>query len=110
MPAFAAAQTGTVNPLMPDVVLMDIDMPGVDTFSMVERLAADVPTVRTLMFSGHVNRAFIDRAFDCGAWGYLSKNNDVARVIEGIRQAARGEIALSKEVQAVQRENLDLPG
>ncbi|MCC6427563.1 MAG: hypothetical protein IT435_12165 [Phycisphaerales bacterium] len=39
----------------------------------------------------------------CGAWGYLSKNDDVPRLIEGIRRAGRGEMALSKEVEAVWR-------
>lgn len=90
-----------VMEVTPDVVLMDIDMPGVDTFSIVERLSVDAPRVRVVMFSGHVNRAFIDRALDCGVWGYLSKNDDVARIIDGIRGVARGEIVLSREVHAV---------
>jgi len=88
---------------LPDVVLMDIDMPGTDPFLTVERLSKDIPSARVVMFSGHVNSAFIERALDCGAWGYLSKNDDVARLLEGIRRVGDGEIVLSEEVRAVQR-------
>ena len=90
----------------PDIVLMDVDMPGVDTFAIVERLASELPEVRVIMFSGHVNPEFIDRALDAGAWGYLSKNEDVVDLIEAIRRAGQGEIVLSKEAQTVQRSAL----
>ncbi|CAG0983047.1 Transcriptional regulatory protein DegU [Phycisphaerales bacterium] len=85
----------------PDIVLMDIDMPLVDTFAIVERLAAEAPGIRVVMFSGHVSPDYIARALDCGAWGYLSKNDDVAALIDGIKQVGGGEIILSKEAQAV---------
>lgn len=85
----------------PDVVLMDIDMPGVDTFALIREISRECPDARVVMFSGHVNREYVERALDCGAWGYLSKNEDVARLLEGVCQAGRGEIALSKEVEAV---------
>ncbi len=93
----------TVRDVSPDIVLMDIDMPGVDSFTLVERLAAESPDVRVLMFSGHVTSEYIDRALNCGAWGYLSKNEDVAELLQGVLKAARGEIALSREATAVQR-------
>ncbi|MGH7241851.1 MAG: response regulator [Phycisphaerales bacterium] len=92
--------------LQPNIVLMDIDMPMTDTFAIVARLAEFAPHVRVLMFSGHVIPAYIDRAFDCGAWGYLSKNDDVAKLLDAIRRAARGEIAVSEEVEIVQRHTL----
>lgn len=92
-----------IDDARPDVVLMDIDMPGVDTFILVERLAASHPDVRVLMFSGHVHPAYLDRSLDCGAWGYLSKNEDTADLIAGIRRAAAGEIVLSREVEESQR-------
>jgi len=85
----------------PDIVLMDIDMPNIDTFTIVERLCCDVPEIRVLMFSGHVSPKDIDRALDCGAWGYLSKNDDVTKLIDAITRAGRGELVFSYEVDAV---------
>lgn len=100
------AVLSTVREARPDIVLMDIDLPGVDTFGLVEELAAQMPEVRSLMFSGHVRLSFIERALDCGAWGYLSKNEDTSTLMDCIKQAAGGAIVLSREVQAVQRSGL----
>ncbi len=90
----------------PDVVLVDIDMPGVDSFDIVRRLAAAAPHVRPVMFSGFLDPDYIERALDCGAWGYLSKNEDVGRLIDGIRRVGRGEIAFSRDAEAVRAMNL----
>jgi DNA-binding NarL/FixJ family response regulator len=92
-----------VSAVRPDIVLMDIDMPGVDTFSIVAKLSAEKPEVRVIMFSGHINPGYIDQALDCGAWGYLSKNDDVAALMDGIRKVGRGELAMSRDVEAVMR-------
>ena len=98
-----ASAEARARDLRPDIILLDIDIPGVDTFALTRRLADAFADLRILMFSGHVNRQFIERALDCGAWGFLSKNDDVATIIEGIRTAARGEIALSDEAERIQR-------
>lgn len=89
--------------LRPDIVLMDVDMPGVDTFEIVERMSARSPAIRFLMFSGHVDVGYINRALDSGAWGYLSKNDDVGSLIECIRRVAQGDVVLSAEAEAVHR-------
>jgi two-component system response regulator DesR len=96
-----------VRQIKPDVVLMDIDMPGADAFAIVEQLAEELPEVRSVMFSGHVQPGYIRRALDSGAWGYLSKNDDATAVIDGIRRVAQGRIALSREVEAVQRNSMN---
>ena len=92
-----------VTEVKPDIVLMDIDMPGVDTFGLVEHLAAIHPDIRVVMFSGHVHVAYLERSLDCGAWGYLSKNEDTRELLDGIRRAAQGEIVFSREVREAQR-------
>lgn len=98
--------SAAVRAVAPHVVLMDIDMPGVDTFAIAARLVSELPSVRIIMFSGHVRPEYIDRAMDAGAWGYLSKNEETAVLIDGIRRVAAGEFVLSHEVQAVQRATL----
>lgn len=97
----AAFLSAILRDAKPDVVLMDIDMPGVDTFVAVESLAREAPSVRAVMFSGYVLPHFITRAIDCGAWGYLSKNDDVANLISAIRRVGQGEIAFSPDVEMV---------
>ena len=87
----------------PDIVLMDIDMPETDPFDLLVRITEQAPRTRVLMFSGHVSREYIDRALDCGAWGYLSKNDEVEGLIEQIVRAGQGHFVFSKEVLAVQR-------
>jgi DNA-binding NarL/FixJ family response regulator len=87
----------------PDVVLMDVDMPLVDAFELVESLSQRDPSIRVVMLSGHVDPEYVDRAMDCGAWGYISKSEDVAVLIEGVQRIGRGEFVFSGEVQAAQR-------
>lgn len=95
--------------LRPDVVLMDVDIPEVNTFAIVERISKQTPTVRVVMFSGHVNVGYINRALDCGAWGYLSKNENGEVLIECIRRVGRGEVVLSDEADAVHKRPHDPP-
>lgn len=83
----------------PDVVLLDVDMPGEDSFDLLKRAAAAFPEVRVLMFSGHVRADYIDRAIECGAWGYVSKNDGTDDVLQAVQQAAAGELALSPDVR-----------
>lgn len=86
--------------IRPDVVLLDIDMPGKDAFESLAELAAAHPEVRTVMLSGHVRRELIDRSLEAGAWGYVSKNDGVASIVAAIRQVAKGEVALGPDVAA----------
>src|SRR5437660_2247510 len=65
----------------PDVVVLDVDMPGRSSFDALQGVTAAAPGARVLMLSGHVRADYIDRALKAGAWGYLSKNEDVATII-----------------------------
>src|SRR5262249_3145883 len=58
----------------PDVVLLDIDMPGRDPLDALSELVSAEPQVKVLMFSGHTRSDLVDRAVEAGAWGYLSKH------------------------------------
>jgi two-component system response regulator DesR len=97
---------GEVERLRPDVVLMDIDMPGMDAFALAKQISDDFPDTRVVMFSGHVQAAYIEKALDSGAWGYLSKNEDTTTLIDSIRRVGAGEIVLSREAEAVHRRSL----
>jgi DNA-binding NarL/FixJ family response regulator len=75
--------------LKPDVVLLDIEMPGPDAFEMADRLRHMQPTVRIIFLSAHVRDAFISAAYKCGAWGYFAKGDELEDIAAGVREVAR---------------------
>ena len=90
----------TARRLCPDVIILDIDMPGPDPFKVTAELAEHCPDTRVIYFSGHVRTDYIDRGVEAGAWGYVSKNDGHESLIDVIIRVARGEFALSLEVRA----------
>jgi DNA-binding NarL/FixJ family response regulator len=87
--------------LQPDVVLLDIEMPGPDPFEAVEDLHRALPKVRTVFLSAYVRDHYISAAVNAGAFGYFSKSDDTEEIIEGIRKVARhGEFAFGPKVKA----------
>lgn len=96
----ATTMQAEVARLRPDVVLMDLDMPGAEPFEIMRMLSATHPDTRVLVLSGHVRRDLLDRAIEFGAWGYLSKNDDAETLVAAIRSVAAGEFVLGPELAA----------
>jgi two-component system response regulator DesR len=94
-PALAGA---AVRDAKPDIVLLDIDMPGYDAFELLDELSRTAPDVRVVMFSGHIRAEYIHKAVDGGAWGYVSKNESLDDVMDAIRRVAAGEFILTPDV------------
>jgi DNA-binding NarL/FixJ family response regulator len=80
--------------LEPDVVLMDLDMPGLDGIEATRRILAQRPQTAVLVLTAFSDRARILGALEAGAVGYLLKDVASDEVAEGIRAAARGESPL----------------
>jgi DNA-binding NarL/FixJ family response regulator len=78
----------------PDVILMDLDMPGVDGIEATRRIVAAQPGTAVLVLTSFSDRPRIMGALEAGACGYLLKDVDADEVAEGIRAAARGESPL----------------
>ena len=87
----------------PNVLLLDIDMPGPDPFAKVQEISRSFPDLRVLMFSAYINLDFIDRAVASGAWGYVSKNESMHEVLDAIARAAAGEFVFTTEILASQQ-------
>ncbi len=85
----------------PDVILLDIDMPGADPFVALEQLSQSNPETAVVMLSGHVRLDLIERAIEAGASGYVSKNEATQTLIEAIQRAAQGEFVLGPEARRV---------
>jgi DNA-binding NarL/FixJ family response regulator len=78
----------------PDVLLLDVQMPGMDGLAVVEKVAAsDVPT-RVLMLTTFDLDEYVYRAMRAGASGFLLKDMPGEDIVSAIRQAARGVDAL----------------
>lgn len=75
--------------LQPDVVLLDIEMPGPDIFEMADRLRHRHPGIRFVFLSAHVRDGYLASAYKCGAWGYFAKGDDLEAIVAGVRQVAR---------------------
>lgn len=80
--------------LAPDVVLMDLDMPGMDGIEATRRILVERPDTAVLVLTAFSDRARIVGALDAGARGYLLKDASSDEVAAGIRAAARGESPL----------------
>jgi len=80
--------------LMPDVVLMDLDMPQLDGIEATRRVLAERPQTAVIVLTAFSDRPRIIGALEAGACGYLLKDVDAEVVADGIRAAARGESPL----------------
>lgn len=78
----------------PDVVLIDLTMPGADVCEAIESAASAFPLVKILVFSGRADGATVQRAMDAGAWGFVDKLSDPRDVLGAIRRVASGEVVI----------------
>ncbi|MCC6492447.1 MAG: response regulator transcription factor [Pirellulales bacterium] len=83
--------------LRPDVMLLDVRMPGADGLAVLSQIRAELPSIAALMFSAYDNPTYIARAMALGAAGYLLKNASGEEIILAIRRAASGENLWSSE-------------
>ncbi|MFI6600320.1 response regulator [Nonomuraea sp. NPDC050536] len=83
--------------LRPDVILMDLRMPGGDGLSAIRRLAADF---RIIVLTTYEDDADVQRAVAAGAIGYLLKDVSRAELAAAVRSAARGRTVLAPSVAA----------
>ena len=86
-----------VTTLEPDIVLLDIDLPGVDAFDLVSELNERTPDARVVMFTGFDRPDYLEQALARGAWGYISKDVSTNALLESLRRVARGEVALDRD-------------
>jgi DNA-binding NarL/FixJ family response regulator len=86
--------------LRPDVVLMDLRMPGTDGVAATSRITRELPDVRVLVLTTYDTDTDILRAVEAGAAGYLTKDTPAAQLTAAVRAAARGETVLAPPVAA----------
>ncbi len=84
--------------LDPDVVLMDLNMPGMSGVEATQRLTASAPHVRVLVLTVIADDRHVMDAVLAGACGYLLKDAPIDQIVEGIYAAARGESLISPRI------------
>lgn len=81
-----------------DVLLLDVDMPGKNGLDILKAVHQSHPKLQVLMFSMYPEEQYAVRALKAGAAGYLTKNTAPQKVLEAIRNAARGRKYVSPEL------------
>jgi len=84
--------------LMPDLVLMDVDMPHMDGLVATERIKAALPYVTVVMLTVHDTDDKLFAAIRAGAQGYLLKDIRGVELVEALRGLARGEAPISRRL------------
>jgi DNA-binding NarL/FixJ family response regulator len=82
----------------PDVVLMDIDLPNMSGIECVKVLQRRAPDVQIIMLTGYLEDAFIFKALQAGAFGYLAKTVFPSHLIHAIREVRSGGAPMSRHV------------
>ena len=82
----------------PDVLLMDMRMPGMNGIEATREVTAQAPSVKVLILSAHEDEDYVREALAVGASGYLLKTAPGRELVEGIRAVASGSTILSPEL------------
>lgn len=80
-----------VQHLVPDVLLVDIEMPGLDGLAAAAAVAAAVPTTRVLVLTTFGRPGYLRRAMEAGALGFVVKDAPASELADAVRRVARGE-------------------
>ncbi len=84
----------------PDVVILDLNMPGAGGLDLLKRLLIEDPRARVLIFSMHTTALYVARALQSGAKGYVSKSASAEELVEAIRQVMGGGRYVERELAA----------
>jgi len=87
--------------LLPDIVLLDLSMPGLHGIEATRQIARRLPKTKVLILSMHKNEAYVLQALQAGASGYILKDSASEEVVSALRCVFRGDSYLSPSISRV---------
>jgi two-component system invasion response regulator UvrY len=88
----------TLQTLSPDIVILDLSMPGQGGLSVLRRMKLRWPLLPVLVFSMHDNLSFVVQAMRSGATGYITKSSEPELMVKAVRSVVAGMQTLSPDV------------
>jgi two-component system, NarL family, invasion response regulator UvrY len=82
----------------PDLVILDLNLPGIGGMEVLSRLRSENQNARVLVISMYDNPIYVARVLKAGARGYVSKNAPPEQIIEAIRRVAAGRVYIEHEM------------
>jgi DNA-binding NarL/FixJ family response regulator len=87
--------------LLPDVIIMDIGMPGMNGIEATRLILEKTPTAKVIALSMHSDATYVGRMLQAGARGYLLKESAFDELAQAIDNVIRGRIYLGRKIQGV---------
>jgi DNA-binding NarL/FixJ family response regulator len=82
----------------PDLVIMDLSMPGAGGLEAIRRIVSRASDARVLVFSMHEDTLFVEQALQAGARGYIGKSSAPTVLVEAVRQIANGNLYIDPDI------------
>lgn len=95
----ADAAIDLVSKCLPDVLLLDIDLPGLNAFAAARHMQSLHPDIRIVFLSAYHHDNFIRQALEVKAWGYLTKTENFKTVLQAVRDVAGGWVSFSERIR-----------
>lgn len=91
----------------PDLIILDIVLPGLNGLPLLSRLVKELPRCRFLLFSGYMEAEHIRLALKKGAHGYVSKGGPLSDLLDAVDRVAKGGLYFEGEVARLISESID---
>jgi NarL family two-component system response regulator LiaR len=86
-----------VAELQPDVLLLDLVMPGLKPYEIEKWVRVNYPATTTLVLTAHDRDCFLSKAIEAGVAGYLDKSESLEGLVQAIHRAVQGEVLITGE-------------